>query len=100
MSNEDFFALPPFKPAEALLTLKRNLRDLRSLAERNPGKFELQGQVVLELSTDDKNIHARLAKRPSRSPEWEMRECKNAAEVRRLLDEVKRRVTLWTDETP
>ena len=100
MSNEDFFALPPFKAAEALLTLRRNLRDLRSLTERSAGKFELQGQVVLELGSDENVLHARLVKRPSRSPEWESRDCKNSAEVRRLLDEVRRRVVLWTDETP
>jgi hypothetical protein len=101
MSNEDFFALPEFKPAEALLTLKRNLRDLRSLSEKSgAGKFELQGQVVLELSADDTQVRARLVKRPARSPEWESRDCKSSAEVRRLLDEIKRRVALWTDETP
>jgi len=102
MSNDDFFALPPFKPDEALLTLRRNLRDLRPLAERGgkPGVFELQGQPVLELGADEQGLHARLVKRPARSPEWERRDCKNAAEVRRLQDEIKRRVGLWTDETP
>ncbi len=101
MSNEDFFALPAFRPAEALLTLKRNLRDLRSLAERGAGRFELQGQVVLELTADETKLHARLVKRPLAQPRnGESRECRNAAEVRRLLDEVRRRVALWTDETP
>ena len=97
--NDDFFALPAFKPDQALLTLKRNLRDFRSLTERGTS-FLLQGQAVLELSADDKLLHARLVKRPSRSPEWETRDCKNSAEVRALLDEIKRRIGRWTDETP
>ncbi|WP_077036507.1 hypothetical protein [Pelomonas sp. KK5] len=102
MSNdEDFFALPPFKPAEALVKLKRDLRDLRSLTERSGGgSFDMQGQPVLQLSSDDTQLHARLAKRPARSPEWESRSCKNAAEVRRLLDDIRRRVAQWTDDTP
>lgn len=95
--NDDFFAPPDFKPDQALQNLKRALRELRSLAERGKG-FELQGQPVLEFSTDEKLLHARLAKKPSRSPEWETRSCKNSAEVRALQDEIKRRVARWTDE--
>jgi len=95
--NDDFFALPEFKPDQALQNLRRALRDLRSLAERGKG-FELQGQPVLELSADEKLLHARLAKKPSRTPEWEARTCKNSAEVRALQDEIKRRVARWTDE--
>lgn len=99
MNEDAFFALPPFKPDEALLTLKRNLRDLRALEARGDS-FWLQGQPVLELSAQDGQLLARLVKRPARSPEWEARHCKNAAEVRSLLDEVKRRLNRWTDETP
>jgi hypothetical protein len=95
--NDDFFALPEFKPDQALLNLKRALRDLRSLTERG-ASFELKGQPVLEFSTDEKLLHARLAKRPSRSPEWETRTCKNSAEVRALQDEIKRRLLRWADE--
>jgi hypothetical protein len=95
--NDDFFLIPDFKPEQALLNLKRALRDLRSLQERGKA-FELQGQPVLELSVDDKLLHARLVKKPARSPEWETRQCKNSAEVRALQDEVKRRVSRWTDE--
>jgi len=98
-TNDDFFALPTFKPDQALLNLKRNLRDFRSLSERG-NSFQLQGQVVLELSADDKLLHARLVRTPARSPEWETRDCKNSAEVRALQDEIKRRLARWTDETP
>ncbi len=98
--NDDFFALPAFKPEQALLNLKRALRDLRSLTERGSGQYELQGQPVLALSADAQLLHAKLAKKPSRSPEWELRACKNAAEVRALQDEIKRRLARWTDETP
>lgn len=98
--NDDFFAPPAFKPEQALLNLKRALRDFRSLSERGSGAFLLQGQVVLELSADAQLLHARLVKKPARSPEWELRDCKNSAEVRALLDEIKRRLARWTDETP
>jgi hypothetical protein len=97
--NDDFFAPPAFKPDQALLTLKRNLRDFRSLSERG-NTFMLQSQPVLELSVDDTLLKARLVKRPSRTPEWESRDCKNSADVRALQDEIKRRLGRWTDETP
>jgi len=99
-TNDDFFALPAFKPDQALLSLKRNLRDFRSLSERGGNSFLLQGQVVLELSVDEQLLHARLVRKPSRSPEWDARDCKNSAEVRALQDEIKRRLARWTDETP
>ncbi|MCV2360298.1 MULTISPECIES: hypothetical protein [Roseateles] len=99
MNDEQFFAPPAFKPDEALQQLKRALRDSRSLSERN-NQFSLQGQVVLELSVADSILHARLAKRPARSPDWDLRDCKNSSEARALQDEIKRRLARWTDETP
>ena len=100
LMNDDFFLTPDFKPEQALLNLKRSLRDLRSLQERGQA-FELQGQPVLQLSVDvdGKLLNAKLAKKPARSPEWEVRTCKNSAEVRALQEEIKRRVGRWTDET-
>ena len=94
--NDDFFAVPEFKPDQALQNLKRALRDMRSLSERGKA-FELQGQPVLELSVDETLLHARLAKKPARSPEWELRACKNSAEVRALQEEIKRRGGGGTD---
>ncbi|MCV2366649.1 hypothetical protein [Roseateles oligotrophus] len=98
MNDDNFFAPVAFKPDEALAQAKRALRDIRSLSERN-NHFSLQGQVVLELTVVDKVLRARLAKRPARSPDWELRDCKNSAELRALQDEIKRRVARWTDET-
>ncbi len=97
--NDDFFAPPAFKPDEALLQLKRALRDIRSLSER-ANAYSLQGQTVLTLRVEEGKLCARLAKRPAHSPEWESRDCKNSAEVRGLQDEIKRRVARWTDEAP
>lgn len=100
MSDEnDFFALPAFKPDEALLKLKRDLRDLRQLAEREGGRsFTLKGQSVLELSADAEVLAAKLAKRPAQRPEWEAWTCKSSADVRRLQDEIKKRLARWTTE--
>jgi hypothetical protein len=94
---EDFFAPPPFKPDEALVQLKRTLRELRPLAERGNG-FDLQGQRVIELGVDGGALQARVAKRPARSPEWDTRTLKNSADVRQFTDEIKRRLGRWSDE--
>ncbi|MBB4842362.1 hypothetical protein HNP55_000857 [Paucibacter oligotrophus] len=96
--EEDFFAPPAFKPEQALLTLKRHLRDLRALQNRGDS-FLLQGQVVLEFSLADGCLQARLAKRPAQRPEWDLKLCKNSADVRSLQDEIKRRLARWTDES-
>ena len=94
---DDFFAPPPFKPDDALLQLRRSLRELRPLAERGNG-FELQGQRVVELNPDGATLQARIVKQPSRSPEWETRTLKSSADVRQFADEVKRRLGRWSDE--
>jgi hypothetical protein len=94
---DDFFAPPPFKPAEAMVQLKRQLRDLRALAERGNG-FELRGQTVVELAADDSVINARLAKRPARTPEWTQHTLRNSADVRRFVEAVKKQLTSWSDE--
>jgi len=97
MSDSDFgFAPPPFKPDEALVTLRRALRDL-GLAERGPG-FELRGKRVLELAADGDTIRARLARRLMLTPEWDAQVVKGAADTRKLLDEVKKRLARWERE--
>ncbi|HEX5687115.1 MAG TPA: hypothetical protein VFY73_24130 [Ideonella sp.] len=99
MPNEEFgFAPPPFKPADALVQLKRALRDLRTLTERGDG-FELKGARVMELVAGDSAIDARLAKRPSRQvPEWDRFTLDGSAAVRKFTDEVKKRLARWTEE--
>jgi hypothetical protein len=99
MANEEFgFALPPFKPAEALVLLKRSLRDLRTLTERGDG-FDLKGARVMELTAGDTAIEAKLAKRPSRQvPEWDRFTLDGSAAVRKFTDEVKKRLVRWTEE--
>ncbi|HEY1093040.1 MAG TPA: hypothetical protein VGE47_18210 [Burkholderiaceae bacterium] len=96
MSDEDFFKPPPFKADQALIQLKRTLRELRPLAERGDG-FTLQGQAVIELSVAGELLTVRLAKRPARAPEWDSKSCANAADVRQVQDEVKRRLARWVD---
>lgn len=94
---DDFFAPPAFKPAEALLQLKRQLRELRPLAERGDA-FQLQGQDVVELHAEDSTIRARLAKRPARSPEWTLHTLKNSADMRQFVEAVKAQMRRWSDE--
>jgi hypothetical protein len=95
--SDDFFAAPPFKPAEALQALKRSLRDLRPLAERGNG-FELGGKRVIELQAEATTLVAKLAKRPAITPEWETLVLKNSADVRKCVDEAKKRLARWTED--
>ena len=92
--NDDFgFAAPPFKPDDALLTLKRQLRDLK-LAERGDA-FEQRGKRVLELVVEGDAILARLARKLALTPEWERIAVKSATDQRKLIDEVKKRQARW-----
>jgi hypothetical protein len=96
MSDDFGFAPPPFKPGEALVTLRRALRDL-GLAERGAG-FELRGKRVLELAVEDATIRTRIARRLMLTPEWDTQSLKGAADTRKLLEEVKKRLARWERE--
>lgn len=90
------FAPPPFDAAAALVTLKRSLRDL-GLAERGPG-FELRGKRVVELAAEDGAIRARVARRLMLTPEWDTQVLRASPDLRKLLDEVKKRLARWDRE--
>ena len=95
--SDDFFAPPAFKPDEALLLLRRALRDLRPLAERGNG-FEWKGRRVIELAVAGSTIDARLAKQPAITPQWQSRSLKSSADVRKFTGEVKQQLARWEDE--
>jgi hypothetical protein len=95
--SDDFLAPPAFKPDDALAQLKRSLRDLRPLAERGDG-FDLQGMRVIELAHDAQTVTVKLAQRQSRSPQWDKLVLKNSADVRKCVDEAKKRLARWTEE--
>lgn len=97
----DFFAPPAFKPADALVQLRRQLRDIRPLAERvggSPVRFEIGGQAAIELTAGPDAIEVRVAKRLARTPEWVRHTLKSSADVRKLLDDIKKRVGNWADD--
>jgi hypothetical protein len=73
--------------------LKRQLRDLK-LAERG-NAFEQRGKRVVELAIDADTIQAKLARRLALTPEWDRMTVKSAADQRKLLDEVKKRLARW-----
>ncbi|MBI2733188.1 MAG: hypothetical protein HYX44_07790 [Aquabacterium sp.] len=106
MSDElsDFFALPPFKADEALVKLRRDLRELKPLAEKGTGalvRFDWKGLPVIELALqpgDKPALAVSLAKRPSQRPDWLKQQLASSAEVRKWLDEVKRSLKRWDDE--
>ena len=91
--SDDFFAPPPFDPATARATLQRALRDLK-LSERN-GAFEMNGQPVVRARIEGAVLKLEVARKPSRSPDWEHVEANDHAKLRRFIDDVKRRVARW-----
>lgn len=87
-------APPPFDADSALLTLKRFARDQRVLSERSDG-WMLGADLVLKLVVEGATVKVQLAKRPARTPEWDSFTLKSAPDVRKLQDEIKRRLTRW-----
>ncbi len=98
MSDQDDWAIapPPFSPEAALQTLKRFVRDQQLLAERGDG-FMLAGNTVLQLGLSDGVLTAKLAKRASLTPEWDAVKVTSQPELRKLQDEIKRRLARWTE---
>jgi hypothetical protein len=94
--SDDFFAAPPFKPAEALQRLARELRAL-GLAER-AGVFERRGIAIARGAVDGAVLQAARVKRPSRSsPEWQPRTLRSSADVRDFVADLKQRLAQWSD---
>ena len=93
--SDDFFAPPPFDPNTACATLVRALRDLK-LSERG-GAFELNGQPVVKVRIEGALLKLDVARKPSRSPDWEHAEAGDHARLRRFIDDVKKRVARWNE---
>jgi hypothetical protein len=96
MSDDWGLAPPPFDAAQSLLQLQRAMRDVKLVARGNG--FELRGKAVVELQIDATAVAARLARRLVNTPEWDRFTVKSAADQRKLIDEVKKRLARWTDE--
>jgi hypothetical protein len=96
MSDDIGFSPPPFNADNTLVAIKRALRDMK-LAERG-NAFEMRGKRVLELAIDGAAINAMLARRLMLTPEWDRMVVKSAADQRKLLDEVKKRLGKWESE--
>ena len=97
MSNDEWdFALPPFNPEQSLLQLQRAMRDCK-LTARGSG-FESRGKAVVEFEIQGAAIAARVVRRLINTPEWDSFTVKSAADQRKLIDEVKKRLSRWTDE--
>ncbi|AWI54723.1 hypothetical protein DEH84_15825 [Aquabacterium olei] len=105
MSDElgDFFALPAYKPEEALVALRRSLRECRPLTEQGTGtpvRFTWRGLPAIELARTEgaATLSVALAKRPSQRPDWARRTLASSAEQRQWLDDVRRALKRWDDE--
>jgi len=97
MSDEGWgFAPPPFKPDEALLRLRRDLREA-GLSERE-GTFERRGLSISRVVVDGAALKVDTVKRPSRtSPEWQARTLTSSADVRDYVAELKKKLATWSD---
>ena len=96
MSDDDFgFALPAFKPDEALLKAKRDLREL-GLTERE-GRFERRGQSIAKIAVDGATLKASIVKRPGRSPEWTDKTLRDSAALRDFVADLKKKLASWSE---
>ena len=97
MPTDDLgFSLPPFKPDDALQTLKRDLRAL-GLTERE-GRFERRGTPIARAAVDGAVIKAARVKRPSRSsPEWLEKTLRSSADLRDFVADLKKQLAQWSD---
>ena len=99
-----FFALPPFKPDEALVQLRRQLKDLKlqEQAGSAPLRFALKGVVVVELQVAAEGpqpaLAAAVVKRSLQRPEWVRQSLDSRDAVRKWLDALKRQLAQWTDD--
>jgi hypothetical protein len=99
MSDDDFgLALPAFKAEEAVVALRRSLRELK-LADRGNG-LELRGRRVIEmeLAPDGAAITVRVARKLALTPEWDNRAVRSAGDARKLVEEVRKRLERWQNE--
>ena len=97
MPDDDFgFAPSPFNAEQALLQLQRAMRDCK-LSGRGKG-FDLRGKPVIEFDEESGAITARLVRRLVLTPEWDRFSVKSAADQRKLIDEVKKRLARWADD--
>ena len=90
------FAPPPFSAENALVQMKRALRDMK-LAERG-NAYELRGKRVAELAPGAKSIDVKLARKLALTPEWDRQTIDSAGAQRKWLDEVKKRLARWEHE--
>jgi hypothetical protein len=96
MNDEWDFAVPAFKPDEALQRLRRDLREL-GLVERE-GRFERRGAAIARAAADDTVLRVAIVRRPARSPEWIEKALKDSAQVRDFVALVKKSLSGWSVE--
>ncbi|MCH7341913.1 hypothetical protein LZ017_00740 [Pelomonas sp. CA6] len=95
MSEDWGFALPAFKPEEALQRLRRDLREL-GLVER-AGVFEQRGSAIVRAAVDGERLKVALVRKPARSPDWVERTLKDSAQLRDFVAQVKRDLSRWSE---
>ncbi len=89
------FAPPAFQPDEALVKLRRELRAL-GLTERGTD-FERRGVPIARALVDGGALKLARVQRPSRTPQWQVRPARHAADVRDFLADLKKQLAQWSD---
>jgi len=98
MNYDDFgfdIPQPPFSPDDALVRLRRELRDV-GLAERADA-FERRGQPLVRATVADDGLRVGLVKRPARTPEWTDKTITSSAALRDFITHAKRELERWND---
>jgi hypothetical protein len=95
MSDDDFFAPPPFDADEALQRGRRELRDL-GLVERE-GRFERKAQQIARIAVDGATLKASVVQRPGRSPAWTEKTLRSSADLRDFVADLKKKLDSWSD---
>jgi hypothetical protein len=91
------FAPPVFKPVDALVALKRKLRDLK-LTERGGREFLKGARSIVQLDLEGQGILAKVVKRPALTPEWTSQTLKSSSDVRKFTDTLALSLKRWGDE--
>lgn len=94
--SDDFFAPPAFERQAARTQIERQWRQW-GLTQRG-GSFERAGRTLARLADQDEQLTVYLVRRPAQQPQWDRFPLRQAADVRRCLDELKRRLAAWDDE--
>jgi hypothetical protein len=94
---EGFGSPAPFRADEALVALKRKLRDMK-LHERGGREFLRGPHSVVQLDLEGSAIVAKLARRPALTTEWTSHRLASALDARKFTDTLQLQLKRWAED--